>query len=641
MRFTIKFLAKCLVAIVLLIFIGPYLMGQLDSDEKKRSNQLTYKKRSDIHKRYQEEKNERNKLQNDQKLVNALKPPEAHVNLNPVLDSDAEVEHMQQAPPDPNQQNVLKEVKQYGPKAVFKDGILGNYEPKNIPQITGPGEGGEPVYISMAEKAQGDRSTQEFGFNMVASDKISMTRRVPDTRMDECKYWDYPSASQLPKASVILVFHNEGWSTLVRTVHSIINMSPKELLHEIVMVDDFSDKPHLKDKLAEYLKQFDGLVKLFRNTKREGLIMTRTLGAKYSTGEVIIFLDAHCECNYNWLPPLLARIAYDRTIMAVPIVDGIDWDNFRYAPVYSKEHFRGIFEWGFLYKESRVPDRELNTRAHDSEPYKAPTHAGGLFAMDRKYFFEMGAYDEGMQIWGGENFELSFKLWQCGGSIEWVPCSRVGHVYRNHMPYGFGDINPKIPVILLNYMRVVEVWLDDEFKEYFYTREPTIRGYDIGDISKQLQFKKDHNCKSFKWFMENVAYEVTDKFPYPPPNKAWGEIKLRNGYSCIDTLNKPLGQPIGIGGCHHYGGSQLFRLNVEGQLANGERCLAARSKGMGLEVCPVKQSGPWDWNENTGLIRNKDLNKCVQAIGSSGLELRECNQNESNQQWEIKKIKTW
>ena len=47
------------------------------------------------------------------------------------------------------------------------------------------GENGEAVYTSMAEKPDADRSVREFGFNMVASDKISMTRTIPDTRLDE------------------------------------------------------------------------------------------------------------------------------------------------------------------------------------------------------------------------------------------------------------------------------------------------------------------------------------------------------------------------------------------------------------------------------------------------------------------------
>lgn len=54
----------------------------------------------------------------------------------------------------------------------------------------------------------------------------------------ELKY-DYRS---LPTTSVVIAFYNEAWSTLLRTVHSVLETSPDILLKEVVLVDDYSDR---------------------------------------------------------------------------------------------------------------------------------------------------------------------------------------------------------------------------------------------------------------------------------------------------------------------------------------------------------------------------------------------------------------
>ena len=69
-------------------------------------------------------------------------------------------------------------------------------------------------------------------------------------------------------------------------------------------------------------------------------------------------------------------------------------------------------------------------------------------------------------IWGGENLEISFRIWMCGGQLLTVPCSHVGHIFRERSPYKW---LPGVDVVRKNSVRVAEVWLDD-YKEIYYER---------------------------------------------------------------------------------------------------------------------------------------------------------------------------
>uniref|UniRef100_A0A3B4BHY9 Polypeptide N-acetylgalactosaminyltransferase n=2 Tax=Periophthalmus magnuspinnatus TaxID=409849 RepID=A0A3B4BHY9_9GOBI len=502
------------------------------------------------------------------------------------------------------------------------------------------GELGKPVKLKLTveEKKKEEESINKHQINIYLSDKISLHRRLPERWNPLCKDLKYDYKT-LPTTSVVIAFYNEAWSTLLRTVHSVLETSPDILLKEVVLVDDYSEKEHLKEPLAKYISNLRK-VRLIRATKREGLVRARLLGASITTGDVLTFLDCHCECHEGWLEPLLQRIKEEPSAVVCPVIDVIDWNTFQYLG-NSGEPQIGGFDWRLVFTWHSVPNYEQERRRAPTDVIRSPTMAGGLFAVRKDYFQYLGTYDTGMEVWGGENLEFSFRIWQCGGSLEVHPCSHVGHVFPNKAPYSRSKA-------LANSVRAAEVWMD-EFKEVYYHRNPHARLEAFGDVTERRKLRERLGCKSFRWYLDNVYPDI--HVPEDRPGM-FGMLKNRGKKNyCFDY--NPADEHAIVGGrvilylCHGMGQNQFFELSVDGEIRYNTRepagCMAGDniSTYLTVQLCRKRgQSVPADQKfilKEDGTLYHVMSQKCVHALdktdnGTPAPSLQACS-GTPYQQW--------
>ena len=157
------------------------------------------------------------------------------------------------------------------------------------------------------------------------SNYISIKRSLKDIRLPGCLEKSY-AIDKLPKASIVIIFCNELLTFVLRAIWGILNQTPKDLVHEIILVDDGSNSTEIVDALPWYVEnRFQNYnVRLIRNPTQKHLVEARLVGARSATGEVLVFLEGHCELTQGWLEPLLNHIYKNSHAIAIPILDYID-----------------------------------------------------------------------------------------------------------------------------------------------------------------------------------------------------------------------------------------------------------------------------------------------------------------------------
>ncbi|KAF2353910.1 Ricin B lectin domain, partial [Trinorchestia longiramus] len=347
----------------------------------------------------------------------------------------------------------------------------------------------------------------------------------------------------------------------------------------------------------------------------------------------------------------------------------------------------GGFTWSGHFTWIEVTAEEEKRRNNPVGPTRSPTMAGGLFAIDRSFFWEVGGYDEGMDVWGGENLEMSFRVWMCGGTLETMPCSRVGHIFRSFHPYTFPGNKDTHG---LNTARLAEVWMDD-YKRLFYMNRPELQSADYGDVSARRALRQKMKCNSFSWYLDNIYPE---KFVLDEHSFAYGRVhnlgspvcldtleqenldgdpyhlgffdcrasplktQLRNNGTvpqiCLDTLQADEKKPydIGLYNCHSFEASsqvrctprqgeaspllQYMSLSHSGELRREDVCAEVSSeRRVRMSKC-LGNRGPQEWiMTKSGHLLNKESNLCLDSAGQSAMALAKASQCKAvaSQQW--------
>jgi len=213
-----------------------------------------------------------------------------------------------------------------------------------------------------------------------------------------------------PRTSVVVITRNEG-SELESTVRNLLGTAPAGQL-ELIVVDDSST-----DNSTAFLESLPEVTVV--RSPGLGVARARNFGAAHASGDVVLFADAHVRAPHGWHLPITDALRDERTGAVAPGVYSL-----------ANPACRG-FGLSLAGPDLRSPWLHKT----GSSPYPVPVLPGCFLALRRDTYLRTGGYDPGMRQLGGNDAELSCRLWLSGYEQKVVPEIEVGHLFRSSAPY--------------------------------------------------------------------------------------------------------------------------------------------------------------------------------------------------------------
>jgi len=207
--------------------------------------------------------------------------------------------------------------------------------------------------------------------------------------------------------SVIVPAYNSE-KTIGNCVEALMQQDYK-MPFEVIVVDDGS-----KDYTSDAAEELGAIV---LKQKNAGPAKARNLGARNANGEILLFTDADCVPEKNWLSEMVKPFV-DQKVIGV----------------------QGAYKTRQKSVVARFNQIEIEERYEKMKKAKQLDWVGSYSAAYRtKDFFEAKGFDESFPKASGEDPELSYKLAKIGKKLVFNPSAIVYHTH---------------PASLLHYLKV-------------------------------------------------------------------------------------------------------------------------------------------------------------------------------------------